>query len=101
MNTFFGEIKNNRIHQEELTRAIEYLDKSKVIQITENFINTNPDDVTKEVFKSAMKDGVGLITKKFEVGEYNIKDIIIIRNILDEVLGLISHSIQEPDHLNN
>ncbi|RBP64431.1 hypothetical protein DES36_10846 [Alkalibaculum bacchi] len=84
-------VKNNEciVDYDELSKVVGNLDKDQIIHICQGFVNGDLDDDMKEVFIKAMKDGVDRVTKRFECGEYNIKDIIFMRDILDKVMKMI------------
>ena len=84
-------VKNNEsiVDYDELSKVVANLDKDQIIHIYQSFVNGDLDENMKEVFIKAMKDGVDRVTKRFECGEYNIKDIIFMRDILDKVMKMI------------
>lgn len=89
MKTIRIENDKSIVEYDELLKAVENLDKNQIIHICKSVINGNLDKDREKIFMEAMKDGVDLVRKKYEGGEYNIKHIIFMRNILDEVMSMI------------
>lgn len=89
-------VKNNKniVDYNELSKAVENLNQERIIDICQGFVDRHVDENIEEVFMKAIRDGVNRVTKKYENGEYNIKHIIDMRDILDKVMKIIAARVE-------
>ncbi|HHV64322.1 MAG TPA: cobalamin-binding protein [Peptococcaceae bacterium] len=72
-----------------LTEAVEGLEEDKVLELLNEFVNSNPSEREAQDVVSACQQGMAKVGELFESGEYFIGDLIFAGELLTQALDIL------------
>lgn len=72
-----------------LTESLGNLDEEKVLEILNEFVNSNPSEEEAQKAIAASQEGMAIVGKLFETGEYFVGDLIFAGELLTQAINLL------------
>lgn len=83
------------IDLKKLTELVGELEKEQVIEILENFVDTNPTEEEASTVVNACQEGMDIVGEQFEKGEYFVGDLIFAGEVLTEAINVLKPVLGE------